>query len=197
MRRIHRSGDQVHLMLGHLGVTRRHRDFDALVVLDHIFGSGPGFCDRLSRLLRDDLGLVYSIGGGLSDSADILPGLFRVYAATMGGQAELVTRTVIDQLRAVHAGSIADDEIFSAREYLARSWVFDYQTVEQRAERLLDLERWGLSLDEPKHWPDALPRSRPPRSAGPADSFASGCLVPRRGRAQRLSCSRHAPSCRS
>lgn len=143
-------------MLGHLGVTRRDPDYDALVVLDHIFGSGPGFCDRLSRILRDELGLVYSIGGGLTDSADILPGLFRVSAATMASQAEEVTRTVIEQLRAMHAGSFSDEEVSSARNYLAGSWVFDYQTVEQRAERLLDLERWGLSLNEPKRWPDRI-----------------------------------------
>ena len=53
------------------------------VVLDHIFGSGPGFSDRLGRIVRDELGLVYAIGGGMTDSADVLPGLFRVYAGTM------------------------------------------------------------------------------------------------------------------
>jgi hypothetical protein len=33
--------------------------------------------------------------------------------------------------------------------YLTGACLFDYQTVEQRAERLLELERPGLSLDEP------------------------------------------------
>jgi zinc protease len=28
--------------------------------------------------------------------------------------------------------------------------------VEQRAERLLELERLGLGLDEPRHWPDRI-----------------------------------------
>ena len=76
MRRIERPGEQVHLMLGHLGIPRHHADFEALVVLDHIFGTGPGFSDRLGRIVRDELGLVYSIGGGMTDSADLLPGLF-------------------------------------------------------------------------------------------------------------------------
>ena len=74
IRRIRHPGDQVHIMLGHLGVARNHPDFDALAVLDHIFGSGPGFCDRLGRIVRDELGLVYSIGGGMTDSADVVPG---------------------------------------------------------------------------------------------------------------------------
>ena len=61
-------------MLGHLGIARNHPDYDALVVLDHIFGSGPGFCDRLGRIVRDELGLVYAIGGGMTDSADLAAG---------------------------------------------------------------------------------------------------------------------------
>src|SRR5208282_1818687 len=134
VRRVERPGEQVHLMLGHLGIPRHHADFEALVVLDHIFGTGPGFSDRLGRIVRDELGLVYSIGGGMTDSADLLPGLFRVYAGTMPEEAD------------------------RARRYLAGAYVFDFQTVDQRAERLLELERLGLSLDEPKHWPERISR---------------------------------------
>ena len=143
-------------MLGHLGIARNHPDYDALVVLDHIFGSGPGFCDRLGRIVRDELGLVYAIGGGMTDSADVVPGLFRVYAGTMPEEAERVVGTITEQIRAMHAGAFSDDEVDRARRYLAGAWVFDFQTVEQRAERLLELERLGLHLDEPRHWPDRI-----------------------------------------
>jgi zinc protease len=143
-------------MLGHLGVARNHPDYDALAVLDHIFGSGPGFCDRLGRIVRDELGLVYAIGGGMTDSADVLPGLFRVYAGTMPEEVDRVIAAVTEQVRAMRAGAFSDDEVDRARRYLAGAWVFDFQTVEQRAERLLDLERLGLGLDEPRNWPDRI-----------------------------------------
>ena len=126
------------------------------MILDHIFGSGPGFCDRLGRIVRDELGLVYTIGGGMTDSADVVPGLFRVYAGTMPEQAERVIGTITEQIQAMHAGAFSDDEVDRARRYLTGAWVFDYQTVEQRAERLLELERWGLGLDEPLHWPERI-----------------------------------------
>jgi zinc protease len=145
-------------VLGHLGITRNHPDFDALAVLDHIFGSGPGFTDRLSRIVRDELGLAYSVGGGITDSADIVPGLFRVYVGTMPDEADRVVAAVLEQIQAIHAGDFSDDEVDRARRYVAGSWVFDYQTVEQRAERLLELERWGLGLDEPIHWPERIAR---------------------------------------
>jgi len=158
VRRVERPGEQVHLMLGHLGIPRHHPDFEALVVLDHIFGTGPGFSDRLGRIVRDELGLVYSIGGGMTDSADLLPGLFRVYAGTMPEEADRVVAAITGQVRAMHDGAFSDDEVDRARSYLAGAYVFDFQTVEQRAERLLELERLGLSLDEPKHWPERIAR---------------------------------------
>jgi zinc protease len=156
VRRIHHRGEQTHIVLGHLGVARTHPDFDTLVILDHIFGSGPGFCDRLGRIVRDELGLVYTIGGGMTDSGDVLPGLFRVHAGTMPEQAERVISTVTEQIRAMYAGAFSDEEVDRARDYLTGAWVFDYQSVEQRAERLLELERWGISLDEPRHWPKRI-----------------------------------------
>jgi zinc protease len=156
IRRIVHQGEQAHIMIGHLGIARNHPDFDALAVLDCIFGSGPGFCDRLSRIVRDELGLVYSIGGGMTDSADVVPGLFRVYAATMPEEAKRVIATVTEQIKAMHAGAFSDDEVERARRYLAGAWVFDFQSVEQRADRLLELERWGLDLEEPRRWPTRI-----------------------------------------
>lgn len=156
VKRVAHPGEQVHVVLGHLGIPRNHPDFDALCILDHIFGSGPGFNDRLSRLLRDELGLVYSVGGGISDSADVAPGTFRVTVGTTPDEVDRVVAAIGDQVRAMHRGDFSDDEVDRARRYLAGAWVFDFQTVEQRAERLLDLERWGLSVDEPIHWPERI-----------------------------------------
>jgi zinc protease len=161
VRRVDRPGSQVHILLGHLGITRCDPDYEALVVLDHIFGSGPGFADRLGRIVRDELGLVYSIGGGVTDSADLLPGLFRVYAGTRPDQADRVIAAVTEQVRAMHDGAFSDEEVDRARRYLASAFVFDFQTVEQRADRLLDLERLGLPLDEPKDWPRRISRVTP------------------------------------
>jgi len=156
LRRVAYPGEQVHIMIGHLGITRNHPDFEAMAVADHILGSGPGFTDRLSRVIRDELGLAYSVGGGMTDSADIEPGLFRIYLGTGADEADRAIEAALEQVRILHSGGFTDDEVARARQYLAGSWVFDYQTVEQRAERLLELERWGLGLDEPIRWPERI-----------------------------------------
>ena len=161
VRRVNHPGEQLQIVLGHLGVPRNHPDFVALAVLDHILGSGPGFTDRLSRVIRDELGLAYSVGGGITESADLIPGLFRVHVGTMPEEAERVVAAVTDQIRLIHDGAFSDEEVDRARRYVAGSWVFDFQTVEQRAERLLELERWKLGLDEPLLWPERVTRITP------------------------------------
>jgi zinc protease len=163
VRRVAYPGEQVHILLGHLGVPRSHPDFDALAVADHILGSGPGFTDRLSRVIRDELGLAYSVGGGMTDSADIESGMFRIYLGTGPDETDRAIAAVLEQVRLMHAGEFSDEEVDRARQYLAGSWVFDYQTVEQRAERLMELERWGLPLDEPLRWPDRIAKVTPRR----------------------------------
>ena len=156
VRRVFHPGEQVHLLIGHLGVARNHPDIDALAILDYILGSGPGFTDRLSRTLRDELGLAYSVGGGMTDSADVVPGMLRVYVGTGPDQADRAASAVVETIASLARGEFSDEEVDRARRYLAGSWVFDYQTVGQRADRLVELERWGLPLDEPLRWPDRV-----------------------------------------
>jgi zinc protease len=102
------------------------------------------------------MGLVYTIGGGMTDSADLLPGLFRIYAGTMPEEADRVVAAIVDQIRAMHRGDFSDEEVAGVQQYLAGAALFELQTVEQRAERLVDLERLGLPLDEPKIWPERI-----------------------------------------
>lgn len=158
VRRIMKPGEQVQIVIGHLGVSRDDPDYDALAVLDHILGSGPGFTDRLGRLLRDELGLTYSVGGGFCDSADVVAGVFRISLGTGPADASRAIAVIHEQIAAMQRGEFDAGEVERARGYLAGAWVFEYQTVAQRAERLLELERMGLPLDEPLNWPERISR---------------------------------------
>ena len=150
------SWTQAHVVIGHMGVERTHNSYPALAILDHILGSGPGLCDRLSRVLRDELGLVYSVNGGMTDSADLVPGVFKIALACQERDVTQAMEAAERELIAVHLGKFSDREVFEAKGYLEGSWVFEYQGVAQRAERWLELERWGLPLDEPDCWPKQL-----------------------------------------
>lgn len=144
------SGEQAHILMGHLGIRRRDPDFRRMAILDQILGSGPGCADRLGRLVRDELGLAYVVGGGATDSADIEPGMLRVQISTRPEQAEKAVSAAKRVLRALHEGDFDDEEIERAKDYLAGAWVFDLQGDDQRVERLVELERLGLPLTNPK-----------------------------------------------
>jgi zinc protease len=156
--RVTSNGTQVHIVMGHLGIERTHPDFPALAVLDHILGCGPGLSDRLSRTLREELGLVYSVTGGITETADVVPGMFRITLAAHHRDAARAVAAAERELRAVQRGEFSDREVEDARRYLGGAWVFEYQSVSQRAERWLELERWGLPLDEPATWPERIGR---------------------------------------
>ena len=160
-RRVQCHGELSHLVLGHLGVPRNHPDFDALVVLDQLLAGGDGFADRLGRVLREELGLTYSVSGGMTDTAELTPGVFRVGFSTRVEDVEQALAVVVDQLRAVHMGAITDEEVEIARRYLAGSYVFDLQTVDQRAFRLVENQRMGLPLDEPIRQAERIARITP------------------------------------
>ncbi|MDX2037614.1 MAG: pitrilysin family protein [Isosphaeraceae bacterium] len=161
VRRVFQAGEQVQILIGHLGVTRHEPDFDALRIVDLILGRGPGFTDRLGRILRDEMGLTYSVGGGITDGAEAEPGLFEVSLGTSPDQADLAIRAAMEQIEAMHRGDFSDDEIERARSYLAGSQLFEFQTVEQRAARLVELERLAVPLDEATRLADRLAALEP------------------------------------
>jgi zinc protease len=160
-RHIRGASVQTQIILGHLGVRRADPAHDALLIVDHILGSGPGCADRLSRVLRDELALVYSVHGGITDSADLEPGLFRVTLGTPPSESQAANDRARELIAEVAAGRFSDNEIAEAKTYLEGAWVFDYQTTGQSAERLLELERLGLPLDLPSRWPDQIHRITP------------------------------------
>ena len=79
---------QVHLFVGHQGIRRGHPDYPALVVMDHVLGTGPGFSNRVSQRLRDRDGLAYTVHADVSSSAGRFPGMFTAYIGTSPEHAE-------------------------------------------------------------------------------------------------------------
>jgi zinc protease len=147
--RIARPGERSEVVLGHIGIARDHPDFDALQIVEHILIGGPGFNDRLSLLLRERMGIVYSLAGGIVESADRVPGIVRVAFATSPDQVDRAVAATIGQIRAIAEGRFSDTEIEAALRYQSGAWVYEHQTVGRRAECLVELERIGLPLDEP------------------------------------------------
>jgi zinc protease len=138
---------QVHLFLGHLGIERSDPDYPALVVMDHVLGTGPGFTNRISRRLRDELGLAYAVSANIHASAGLLPGTFTAYLGTSPGHVATATRGFLAEIRRVQEELVGADELEVAKSYLLGSFPLGFERAARRASYAISAELHGFPED--------------------------------------------------
>lgn len=138
---------QVHVYLGHLGIRRSEPDYPALVVLDHILGSGPGFTSRVTRRLRDEQGLAYTVHASIAGSAGVMPGLFTAYIATSPENVETAIQGFIEEIRRIRDEPVTSEELQLARDYLLGSFALGFERASSRTQYLIFAERNDLAED--------------------------------------------------
>ncbi|MCB9894457.1 MAG: insulinase family protein [Planctomycetes bacterium] len=143
----HPGKDQVVVRLQTLGITRDNPDYYALLVMDNILGTSPGFTDRFSHRLRDQMGLAYSTYANISGGSGIYKGSFLGYIGTRPENVELAIKTMYELLDEIRSEPVTEEEITSAKDYLKGSFVFDVETTGQLAGMLISMERYHLGFD--------------------------------------------------
>ncbi len=132
---------QVHVTLGHLGIRRSEPDYPALVVMDHILGTGPGFTNRIPGKLRDELGLAYSVSANLTGSAGVLPGTFHAYIGTAPEHVDTAVRVFLEEIRRIQGEPPSDEELDLAVRYVTGSMAMGFERAASRARYLIFAER--------------------------------------------------------
>jgi zinc protease len=145
--------EQVHLYLGHLGVPRRHPDYPALVVMDHVLGTGPGFTNRISRRLRDELGLAYSVHAAIHSSAGIHPGTFLAYIGTSPEHVATALAGFLSEIRRIQREPVERGELATAIDYVVGSYALSFQRAQRRAGYMISVERHALPDDNLERLP--------------------------------------------
>ena len=170
---------QVHLYLGHLGIRRNDPDYATLVVLDHVLGQGPGFTDRISRRLRDELGLAYSVSAGITGSAGLSPGTFTAYIGTSPEHVTTALRHFLHELRRLHDELVPDAELRVAKDYLIGAFSMGYERASRRANYLVTAEVHGHPADNLERLPREFDAVTPEqiRAAARKHLFPDRCCV--------------------
>jgi len=138
---------QVHVFLGHLGITRSHPDYAPLVVMDHVLGTGTGFTNRLAKRLRDELGLAYTVSAAISSSAGTLPGTFTAYIGTSPEHLTTAVQGFLAEMRRIQDEPVPADELDLAKNYLTGSFVLGFERAARRVQVLVGAERNKLPDD--------------------------------------------------
>ncbi|MCE9634828.1 MAG: insulinase family protein [Planctomycetes bacterium] len=147
--RVEMDREQLHIYLGHLGIRRTDPDYHALLLGDLVLGSGPGFTDRVSKRLRDELGLAYTVYARIARGSDLEPGSFMAYIGTSPKSRDAAIDGMRAEIRRFVAEGPTDAEIADAKSYLLGSYVFGFETPDITAEHIVQLERLGLGFGYP------------------------------------------------
>ncbi|HEX4609949.1 MAG TPA: insulinase family protein, partial [Urbifossiella sp.] len=142
-----KSAAQVHVYIGHLGITRQDPDYYKLLVMDNVLGVGPGFTDRLSSTLRDRQGLAYTVNASITNSAGNQPGEFAGYIGTFPDKFILVRDSFVKEVVRIRDTAATDQEVEDAKKYLLGSLPFKFGTLSAVAGQLLTAEQYGLGFD--------------------------------------------------
>lgn len=148
-RRVTMDRAQTQIILGHLGVPRTSPDFVALKVMDTILGEGVGggFTARIPYQLRDIQGLAYTVGSSITGSAGKQPGVFWALLGTEPAREKQATQALLREIRRIRSSPVTETELAEAVNYLASSYVFDFQTNSQLADYLQLVTYYDLGFN--------------------------------------------------
>ena len=141
------NASQVHVYIGHLGITRDNPDYYKLLVMDNVLGVGPGFTDRLSANLRDRMGLAYTVNASITGSAGTEQGTFTGYVGTFPETFLAVKAGFLKEINTIRDEAPTKEEVDDAKKYLLGSLPFRFTSMSSVAGELLAAERYGLGFD--------------------------------------------------
>jgi zinc protease len=149
---------QTVVWMGHLGIRRHSPDKPAVDVLNEILGAG-GFTSRLTREVRSNMGLAYSVAGVLTPGPD--RGLFYSYAQTRTEsalQAATVMRRIIGEMI---TKPVTAQEVRLAKDSILNSYVFQYDSPSEIVSQRASLEMLGYPSDYMKTYPEQVRKVTP------------------------------------
>jgi zinc protease len=153
---VNAAKEQVNILVGHVGIERKNPDFYALLVMDTILGSSPGFTSRIPRVLRDEQGLAYSTFSNITASAGVDPGRFVAYIGTSPENLDRAISGLRREIERIVREPVTVEELEISKDYLTGSFVFDFQTNSQIAEFLIDAEVYDLGFDYLREYPKLI-----------------------------------------
>jgi zinc protease len=148
--------EQVHVYVGHPGVRRTDPDFVPLLVMDHVLGTGPGFTSRITRRLRDEMGLCYSVSASITHGAGLEPSAFAAYIGTSAEHRQKSIEVFLEEIRRIRSEPPSADELRDVQDYLTGSYVFGLERNANLCGYAIRSKRYGLGYDYIDRYPELV-----------------------------------------
>ena len=144
---------QANIILGHIGISRDNPDYYAVSVMNYILGGG-GFASRLMKVIRDEMGLAYSIYSSFSVNKE--PGQFEVEVQTKNESAEVVISEILKQIERIKNEMVTDHELEDSKAYLTGSFPRRLETSKRIADFITAVQYYGLGDDYIEKYPEYI-----------------------------------------
>jgi zinc protease len=135
---------QTFFTLGHLGGELRDKDYPALEVMADILGGG--FHSRLVQRVRTQLGYAYSVSSSWGATYDH-PGLFAVSGSTKSATTTETLQVINEEIEKIRSTEVTAEELESAKQTVANSFVFNFDTPSKTLNRILRYDYYGYPRD--------------------------------------------------
>jgi zinc protease len=136
--------NQSNVQIVGLGTDRHNPDVPALAVMNEILGGG--FASRLFQKVRTELGLAYSVEGGLSFAYDH-PATFNVSVLTKSASTVDATKAAMGEIAGLTTRPFTQVEVDRAKDNILTSFLFKYDTRDKVLNERVLLEYYGYPAD--------------------------------------------------
>jgi len=146
---IDRPVTQAGIVMGNLGIARGNPDYEAVAVMDYVFGSG-GFSSRLMDNIRTRAGLAYSVGSFFA--ARKSPGPFEIVMQTKTASVADAIARAREQAERIRDAPVSDDELQEAQRYLTGSFPLRLDSDGKIADFIAQSWFYELGMDYPERY---------------------------------------------
>jgi zinc protease len=141
-------------MMGFHGPNLHSADLYPMDVLAIVLGGGE--TSRLHKVLREELGIVYTIGAWSATPRD--PGMFWILSSYERENHDAVEKAIWEQIEKIRSDGISERELETARAKVLSGYIFGKETVEGQARSLGSDEFDAHDVNFGRHYVDSISR---------------------------------------
>jgi len=131
---------QSSIRIAHHGVSKKHPDMPAIIVMNTILGGYFG--SRLNLNLREDKGFTYGVRSVFSER--IFPGYFAVATDVRNEVTGEAVKEILHEIRGMQKDLVDQKTLINVRNFLVGRFPSDFETTDQLSQALMELKLYGF-----------------------------------------------------
>lgn len=140
---------QAYIQFGHLGVSRNNPDYFPIRIMNYILGGG-GFSSRMVQEVRAKRGLTYGIGCTFAHQKE--GGSYEVSTFTRNDSTLAAIQASLNEIKRIKTEKVSQQELEDAKNFYFGYFPFRFETPQQIAGQIINVELYGLGNDYLKNY---------------------------------------------